>query len=58
MSEQQSDPSVQMIAYPKASQKEFLDKLKEATKVPTTERIRESIDLLMDKYGHLVSSDK
>tara|TARA_Y100000310_G_scaffold254803_1_gene261979 strand:- start:834 stop:1010 length:177 start_codon:yes stop_codon:yes gene_type:complete len=58
MAEQQEDPKVQMMAYPLKSQKDFLDRLNEITKVPTAERIREAIDLLKEKYSQTVQNSE
>ncbi len=52
------DPKVPMMAYPRRSQKQFLDDLNRETKVPTAERIREAIDLLRDKIEREKTNDK
>jgi len=40
-----------MMAYPRQSQKDWLDRLNKETKVPTSERVREALDLLREKHG-------
>ena len=45
----QVDPYVPMMTYPRQSQKDWLDGLNQETKVPTTERVREALDLLREK---------
>jgi hypothetical protein len=46
---EQDDPYVPMMTYPRQSQKDWLTKLNQETRVPTTARVREAIDLLRQK---------
>lgn len=45
------DPYVPMMAYPRQSQKDWLDELNKKTRVPTAARVREALDLLKEKHS-------
>ncbi len=55
---EQDDPYVPMMAYPRQSQKDWLQDLNRRSKVPTAERVREALDLLREQMENPSPEDE